>query len=85
MISDTQAEWFIVFQGCFRQNISSVTIYAFLRKEALIYSFNVVGRPNEQLLCSSCCSITRSIREMGQKKQELNTVTSMSYARTVMQ
>ncbi|KAL0679428.1 hypothetical protein Bca4012_007409 [Brassica carinata] len=37
------------------------------------------------LLCSSCCSIIRSIREMGQIKQELNTATSLSYARTVMQ
>ncbi|CAG7875541.1 unnamed protein product [Brassica rapa] len=59
--------------GCFRQNIIGVTIYASLGEDALIYSLNVVG------------VIIRSIREMGQSKQELNTATSLSYARTVMQ
>uniref|UniRef100_M4CM39 non-specific serine/threonine protein kinase n=1 Tax=Brassica campestris TaxID=3711 RepID=M4CM39_BRACM len=59
--------------GCFRQNIIGVTIYASLGEDALIYSLNVVG------------VIIRSIKEMGQSKQELNTATSLSYARTVMQ
>uniref|UniRef100_A0A0D3BY88 AMP-dependent synthetase/ligase domain-containing protein n=2 Tax=Brassica TaxID=3705 RepID=A0A0D3BY88_BRAOL len=31
------------FQGCFRQNIIGVTIYASLGEDALIYSLNVVG------------------------------------------
>ncbi|CAN7078384.1 unnamed protein product, partial [Brassica oleracea var. botrytis] len=55
--------------GCFRQNIIGVTINGSLGEDALIYSLNVVG----------------VIREMGQSKQELNTATSLSYARTVMQ
>ncbi|CAF2357486.1 unnamed protein product, partial [Brassica napus] len=50
--------------------------------------FNNQAKTDEvykELLCNSCCSIIRSIREMGQSKQELNTATSLSYARTVMQ
>lgn len=31
------------FQGCFRQNLTVVTIYASLGEEALIYSLNEVG------------------------------------------
>jgi long-chain acyl-CoA synthetase len=37
---ETRAEWFIAFQGCFRQNITVVTIYASLGDDALIHSLN---------------------------------------------
>ncbi|XP_047319725.1 long chain acyl-CoA synthetase 8-like [Impatiens glandulifera] len=40
IFADTQAEWFIAFQGCFRQNITVVTIYSSLGEEALIHSLN---------------------------------------------
>ncbi|CBI28468.3 hypothetical protein VitviT2T_018182 [Vitis vinifera] len=40
IFSDTQAEWLIAFQGCFRQNITIVTIYASLGEDALIHSLN---------------------------------------------
>ncbi|KAM7495299.1 hypothetical protein LguiB_029908 [Lonicera macranthoides] len=40
IFSETRAEWFIGFQGCFRQNITVVTIYASLGDEALIHSLN---------------------------------------------
>lgn len=40
IFSDTRAEWFIALQGCFRQNITVVTIYASLGEDALIHSLN---------------------------------------------
>ncbi|XP_010532962.1 PREDICTED: long chain acyl-CoA synthetase 8 [Tarenaya hassleriana] len=40
IFSDTRAEWFLAFQGCFRQGVTVVTIYASLGEEALIYSLN---------------------------------------------
>ncbi|KAK1272947.1 Long chain acyl-CoA synthetase 8 [Acorus gramineus] len=40
IFSETRAEWLIAFQGCFRQNITVVTIYASLGEEALIHSLN---------------------------------------------
>ncbi|KAK7818763.1 long chain acyl-coa synthetase 8 [Quercus suber] len=40
IFSDTRPEWFIALQGCFRQNITVVTIYASLGEDALIHSLN---------------------------------------------
>lgn len=40
IFADTRAEWLIAFQGCFRQNITVVTIYASLGVDALIHSLN---------------------------------------------
>ncbi|KAH9617685.1 hypothetical protein KSS87_002544 [Heliosperma pusillum] len=40
IFSETRAEWFIALQGCLRQNISVVTIYASLGEDALIHSLN---------------------------------------------
>ncbi|CAN4096490.1 unnamed protein product [Withania somnifera] len=40
IFSETRAEWIIAFQGCFRQNITVVTIYASLGDDALIHSLN---------------------------------------------
>ncbi|XP_078447599.1 long chain acyl-CoA synthetase 9, chloroplastic-like [Wolffia australiana] len=40
IFAETRAEWFIALQGCFRQNITVVTIYASLGEEALCYSLN---------------------------------------------
>ncbi|XP_059276678.1 long chain acyl-CoA synthetase 8-like [Lycium ferocissimum] len=40
IFSETRAEWIIAFQGCFRQNIAVVTIYASLGDDALIHSLN---------------------------------------------
>ncbi|KAK6117805.1 hypothetical protein DH2020_048432 [Rehmannia glutinosa] len=40
IFSETRAEWLITFQGCFRQNITVVTIYASLGDDALIHSLN---------------------------------------------
>ncbi|KAK2986447.1 hypothetical protein RJ640_011885 [Escallonia rubra] len=40
IFSETRAEWLIAFQGCLRQNITVVTIYASLGDDALIHSLN---------------------------------------------
>ncbi|XP_057857907.2 long chain acyl-CoA synthetase 9, chloroplastic isoform X1 [Cryptomeria japonica] len=40
IFAETQGEWFIALQGCFRYNITVVTIYASLGEEALIHSLN---------------------------------------------
>ncbi|KAL9664907.1 hypothetical protein QQ045_020316 [Rhodiola kirilowii] len=40
IFADTREEWFIALQGCFRRNVTVVTIYASLGEEALCYSLN---------------------------------------------
>ncbi|KAK3184565.1 hypothetical protein Dsin_031851 [Dipteronia sinensis] len=40
IFSDTRAEWLIAFQGCFRQDVTIVTIYASLGEDALVHSLN---------------------------------------------
>ncbi|KAL6007653.1 Long chain acyl-CoA synthetase 9, chloroplastic [Asimina triloba] len=40
IFSDTRAEWFIALQGCFRRNVTVVTIYSSLGEEALCHSLN---------------------------------------------
>ncbi|KAG8378268.1 hypothetical protein BUALT_Bualt08G0119900 [Buddleja alternifolia] len=40
IFADTREEWFIALQGCFRRNVTVVTIYASLGEEALCHAFN---------------------------------------------
>lgn len=40
IFADTQAQWQIALQGCFRRNLTVVTIYASLGEEALCHSLN---------------------------------------------
>uniref|UniRef100_A0A2P2JA64 AMP-dependent synthetase/ligase domain-containing protein n=1 Tax=Rhizophora mucronata TaxID=61149 RepID=A0A2P2JA64_RHIMU len=40
IFADTRAEWFIALQGCFRRNVTVVTIYASLGEAALCHSLN---------------------------------------------
>ncbi|CAA2992021.1 long chain acyl- synthetase 9, chloroplastic [Olea europaea subsp. europaea] len=40
IFADTREEWLIALQGCFRRNVTVVTIYASLGEEALCHSFN---------------------------------------------
>jgi len=40
IFSDTRAEWIIAAQGCFRQSLTVVTIYASLGEDALVHSLN---------------------------------------------
>ncbi|XP_068313148.1 long chain acyl-CoA synthetase 9, chloroplastic-like [Pyrus communis] len=40
IFADTRKEWFLALQGCFRRNVTVVTIYASLGEEALCHSLN---------------------------------------------
>ncbi|XP_022638022.1 long chain acyl-CoA synthetase 9, chloroplastic isoform X2 [Vigna radiata var. radiata] len=40
IFADTRQEWFMALQGCFRRNLTVVTMYASLGEEALSYSLN---------------------------------------------
>ncbi|KAF4366257.1 hypothetical protein G4B88_030435 [Cannabis sativa] len=40
IFADTREEWLIALQGCFRRNVTVVTIYASLGEEALCHSLN---------------------------------------------
>lgn len=40
IFADTREEWFIALQGCFRRNVTVVTMYASLGEEALCHSLN---------------------------------------------
>lgn len=51
IFSETSAEWLIAFQGCFRQNITVVTVYASLGADALIHSLNETSATT--LICDS--------------------------------
>lgn len=42
IFADTREEWFIALQGCFRRNVTVVTIYSSLGEEALCHSLNEV-------------------------------------------
>uniref|UniRef100_A0A0E0L0Y3 4-coumarate--CoA ligase n=1 Tax=Oryza punctata TaxID=4537 RepID=A0A0E0L0Y3_ORYPU len=49
IFADTRTEWIIAAQGCFRQNLTVVTIYASLGEDALVHSLNEVST----LICDS--------------------------------
>ncbi|KAI5083118.1 hypothetical protein GOP47_0002861 [Adiantum capillus-veneris] len=40
IFAETRADWFIALQGCFRLNLSVVTVYASLGEDALVHSLN---------------------------------------------
>ncbi|KAF9611326.1 hypothetical protein IFM89_030115 [Coptis chinensis] len=40
IFSESRSEWLLAFQGCLRQNITVVTIYASLGEDALVHSLN---------------------------------------------
>lgn len=40
IFAETRADWFIALQGCFRQSLVVVTMYASLGEEALVHSLN---------------------------------------------
>ncbi|KAF5942379.1 hypothetical protein HYC85_020021 [Camellia sinensis] len=42
IFADTREEWFIALQGCFRRNVTVVTMYASLGEEALCHSLNEI-------------------------------------------
>lgn len=72
IFSDTRAEWFIAFQGCFRQNITVVTIYASLGDDALIHSLNETKAST--LICDS-----KLMKKVASVSSSLKTVKNVVY------
>ncbi|KAK7311555.1 hypothetical protein RJT34_09776 [Clitoria ternatea] len=61
IFADTRERWFIALQGCFRRNVTVVTIYASLGQEALSHSLNetevttvICGRRELKSLVDTC-------------------------------
>ncbi|CAL0318497.1 unnamed protein product [Lupinus luteus] len=72
IFSDTRAEWLISLQGCFRQNITVVTIYASLGEDALIHSLNETQVST--LICDS-----KQLRKLDAIKSRLTSVQNIIY------
>ncbi|XP_022928374.1 long chain acyl-CoA synthetase 8 isoform X1 [Cucurbita moschata] len=70
--AETCAEWLIAFQGCFRQNITVVTIYASLGDEALIHSLNETEAST--LICNS-----KQLRKLLAIGSSLTTIQNIVY------
>lgn len=72
IFAETRAEWWIAFQGCFRQNITVVTIYASLGDEALIHSLNETQVST--LICDS-----KQLKRLAAISSSLDTITNVIY------
>lgn len=72
IFSDTRAEWFIALQGCFRQSITVVTIYASLGEEALIHSVNETQVST--LICES-----KQLKKLAAIGSSLKTIQNIIY------
>ncbi|KAL6999860.1 Long chain acyl-CoA synthetase 8, variant 2 [Sarracenia purpurea var. burkii] len=72
IFSDTRAEWLIASQGCFRQNISVVTIYASLGEDALLHSLNETQVST--LICES-----KQLKKLGAISSSLKTIKNIIY------
>ncbi|KAK4429221.1 Long chain acyl-CoA synthetase 8 [Sesamum alatum] len=72
IFSETRAEWLIAFQGCFRQNITVVTIYASLGEDALIHSLNETQVST--LICDS-----KQLKKLAGLSSSLTTLRNIIY------
>ncbi|KAI5660638.1 hypothetical protein M9H77_19961 [Catharanthus roseus] len=72
IFAETRAEWLIAFQGCFRQNITVVTIYASLGDEALIHSLNETQVST--LICDS-----KLLKKLAAISSSLKTIRNVIY------
>ncbi|KAF3963845.1 hypothetical protein CMV_011805 [Castanea mollissima] len=72
IFSDTRPEWFIALQGCFRQNITVVTIYASLGEDALIHSLNETQVST--LICES-----KQLKKLAAISSGLNSIQNIIY------
>ncbi|XVE72579.1 hypothetical protein DITRI_Ditri11bG0049600 [Diplodiscus trichospermus] len=72
IFSETRAEWQIAFQGCMRQNITVVTIYASLGEDALIHSLNETQVST--LICDS-----KQLKKLAAISSSLKTITNIIY------
>ncbi|XP_062111960.1 long chain acyl-CoA synthetase 8-like [Humulus lupulus] len=72
LFSETRADWLITFQGCFRQNITVVTIYATLGEEALIHALNETS--TSTLICDS-----KQLKKLAAISTSLKTIQNVIY------
>ncbi|XP_031274479.1 long chain acyl-CoA synthetase 8 [Pistacia vera] len=72
LFAETRAEWLIAFQGCFRQDITIVTIYASLGEDALIHSLNETQVTT--LICDS-----KQLKKLSAISSSLNTIKNVIY------
>ncbi|OWM76800.1 hypothetical protein CDL15_Pgr021192 [Punica granatum] len=72
IFSDSHAEWFIALQGCFRQNVTVVTIYASLGEDALVHSLNETQVST--LICES-----KQLKKLGAIQSKLTTIQNVIY------
>ncbi|XP_020231094.1 long chain acyl-CoA synthetase 8 [Cajanus cajan] len=72
IFSDTRPEWLIALQGCFRQNVTVVTIYASLGEDALIHSLNETE--TSTLICDS-----RQLKKLDAIKSKLTSIQNIIY------
>lgn len=72
IFSETRPEWLIAFQGCFRQNITIVTIYASLGEDALIHSLNETQVST--LICDS-----KQLKKLDPISSSLKTIKNVIY------
>ncbi|KAJ7964675.1 Long chain acyl-CoA synthetase [Quillaja saponaria] len=72
IFSDTRPEWLIALQGCFRQNITVVTIYASLGEDALVHSLNETQVST--LICDS-----KQLRKLDSISSRLTSVQNIIY------
>ncbi|KAL9277737.1 hypothetical protein ACSQ67_025001 [Phaseolus vulgaris] len=72
IFSDTRAEWLIALQGCFRQSVTVVTIYASLGEDALIHSLNETEVST--LICDS-----KQLKKLDAIKSRLTSIQNVIY------
>ncbi|XP_019249337.1 PREDICTED: long chain acyl-CoA synthetase 8 [Nicotiana attenuata] len=72
IFAESRAEWLIAFQGCFRQNITVVTIYASLGDDALIYSLNETQAST--LICDA-----KQLKKLAAVSSSLETIKNVIY------
>lgn len=72
IFSETRAEWLIAFEGCFRQNITVVTIYASLGDDALMHSLNEAQVPT--VICDF-----KQFKKLAAISSSLKTISNVIY------
>ncbi|KAK1391448.1 4-coumarate--CoA ligase [Heracleum sosnowskyi] len=72
IFSESRPEWFISLQGCLRQNITVVTIYASLGEDALVHSLNETEVTT--LICDS-----KQLKKLPAVSSRLNTIKNVIY------
>lgn len=72
IFSESRAEWFIAFQGCFRQSLTVVTIYASLGDDALVHSLNETQVST--LICDA-----KQLKKLATIRTSLKTIQNVIY------